>query len=168
MKICVRPYNAFSPVCCGTICCTGCCPIQMGCPGPMVPPCAPYMGGCCPFPEYCCPPSCCSSGCCDAPSLPAPGNTPPGPGGPTPPPPPGGFTPPPPTPMPSISHYGPVAAPVQPAGYYGYPQYPYPTMPQYSYPQYNYPQYAYPQYYPMPNPWQMPAGYAPNPWYGYR
>jgi hypothetical protein len=24
--ICVRPYNAFSPVCCGTLCCDGCNP----------------------------------------------------------------------------------------------------------------------------------------------
>src|SRR6266581_3639927 len=42
--ICCTPYNAFSPVCCGSICCNGCCPLQMGCfeapmvPPPMVPP----------------------------------------------------------------------------------------------------------------------------------
>src|SRR5262245_5083536 len=26
--ICCRPYNAFSPVCFGSICCDGCCPLQ--------------------------------------------------------------------------------------------------------------------------------------------
>ena len=29
---CVKPYNAFSPVCCGTLFCDGCCP-QFGLPG---------------------------------------------------------------------------------------------------------------------------------------
>jgi hypothetical protein len=65
-------------------------------------------------------------------------------------------------PMPgAISYFGmPAVSPVQPAGYSGYPQY--------NYPQYNYPQYGYPQYYPVYNPYQMPAGYGPNPWHGYR
>jgi hypothetical protein len=30
-KFCVRQYNAFSPVCCGTIFCDGCCPFGNGC-----------------------------------------------------------------------------------------------------------------------------------------
>ncbi|HZU37358.1 MAG TPA: hypothetical protein VFA18_15650, partial [Gemmataceae bacterium] len=33
--ICLRPYNAFTPVCCGNLSCNGCCPINMtqGCCG---------------------------------------------------------------------------------------------------------------------------------------
>ena len=55
--------------------------------------------------------------------------------------------PPPPTPLGgAISYYGmPMPSQVQPVGYAGYPH-----------------------YYPVYNPYQMPAGYAPNPWYGNR
>jgi hypothetical protein len=28
--ICVRQYNAFTPICCGNLCCTGCCPMTFG------------------------------------------------------------------------------------------------------------------------------------------
>jgi hypothetical protein len=38
-NFCVRQYNAFSPVCCGTVYCDGCCPIGCGGPG-----CFNYMG----------------------------------------------------------------------------------------------------------------------------
>jgi hypothetical protein len=41
--ICVRPYNAFSPVCFGSICCDGCCPLQA---------CSPSCGGGCPPPSF--------------------------------------------------------------------------------------------------------------------
>jgi hypothetical protein len=108
--LCVKPYNAFSPVCCGTICCDGCLPLscgqqggmcggQMGygpmCGGPMCggPMCGGLEGGCCD--------SCGSLG-----TLPAPGATP------TPPPPAGGSTsfPPAPTPLPT----GPATSQVMP------------------------------------------------------
>jgi hypothetical protein len=65
--ICIRPYNAFSPVCYGNIMADGCCPLMMGggqfsgcCPGPSTPSCftacAPSCtmgfdgGGCLPAP----------------------------------------------------------------------------------------------------------------------
>lgn len=140
--ICMQPYNAFSPVCYGSLTCVGCSPFHMG-GGPMMPPAYPgFMGG---FNPYdCMPPSCYSSGCCDSSCLPAPaGNGTPAPA------PNGGegqkFTPPPPTPLPSISYYGqPMPSPLQTAGYYGYAP-----------------------YYGGYNPWMMPVGYPPNPWYGY-
>jgi hypothetical protein len=47
-KFCVRQYNAFSPVCCGSVFCDGCCPFGPGCgygPGYGAGPCA---GGMCP------------------------------------------------------------------------------------------------------------------------
>lgn len=28
--ICIRQYNAFTPVCCGSLCCDGCCPMTFG------------------------------------------------------------------------------------------------------------------------------------------
>ncbi len=34
MKICCQQYNAFTPFCCGNICCNGCCPFGGGGPGP--------------------------------------------------------------------------------------------------------------------------------------
>ncbi len=48
-NICCRPYNAFTPVCCGTLCCDGCCPINMGggCGPAMAGPCGPCDGGAC-------------------------------------------------------------------------------------------------------------------------
>lgn len=55
-QFCVRQYNAFSPVCCGTVFCDGCCPFGaggggyggcgMGAMGGMMPF-AGTMGGCC-------------------------------------------------------------------------------------------------------------------------
>jgi hypothetical protein len=45
--ICCRPYNAFTPVCFGAICCQGCCPLQT---------CAPPSCGyspCCAPPAFC-------------------------------------------------------------------------------------------------------------------
>jgi hypothetical protein len=48
--ICIRQYNAFTPVCTGSLCCDGCCPINFG-----------AGGGCCP--TNCCPTSStCSAG----------------------------------------------------------------------------------------------------------
>lgn len=29
-NVCIRPYNAFSPVCCGSLCCDGCMPFSGG------------------------------------------------------------------------------------------------------------------------------------------
>ena len=56
--ICCRQYNAFTPVCTGSICCDGCCPINMG------------SGGCCPSSGNCCVGG--GDGCCLG-QLPAPG-----------------------------------------------------------------------------------------------
>src|SRR4051794_41712875 len=55
-RIIVRPYNAFTPVCCGSITGIGCNPLSLGC-------CAPGAGfmGCGPGP---CMPSCFTGGCC--------------------------------------------------------------------------------------------------------
>ena len=173
MNICVRPYNAFSPVCCGNITTIGgCCPMfgggmggmgGMGGGGPCCgPSCMPscFSGGCAP--------SYASSGCCDsgclppaagAPAPPAP-NVPlsPMPNGPGP----QNFTPPMPTPMSSNSQQ--VPAPmaygysgVQTVGYQpSYPAY----QPSY-YPGY-YPGYT-PAYYPGYSP-MTPA--VPAYWYG--
>ncbi len=71
-KFCVRQYNAFSPVCCGTVFCDGCCPFGSGC-GPNFGgggggPCA---GGMCPggggglnyMGVMGCPPGGCDGGC---------------------------------------------------------------------------------------------------------
>jgi len=44
-----KPYNAFSPCCCGSVCFNGCCPIQQQpCPPPCPPAtcCADSCGGC--------------------------------------------------------------------------------------------------------------------------
>jgi hypothetical protein len=49
-NFCIRPYNAFSPVCCGTVYCDGCTPFGCGAPG-----CLPYSGF----------PGCGPGGCCD-------------------------------------------------------------------------------------------------------
>src|SRR5581483_2173642 len=70
-----RPYNAFSPICSGSITCDGCCPSFGGCL-PMggcgySPMCAPPMvtsplcfsPPCCPSPPVCCDP--CATGTCD-------------------------------------------------------------------------------------------------------
>lgn len=49
-KFCVRQYNAFSPVCCGTVFCDGCCPFGSGGgygPGPGYGG-GPCAGGMCP------------------------------------------------------------------------------------------------------------------------
>src|SRR5438046_6624672 len=53
--LCVRPYNAFSPVCCGSVSCIGCCPMFGGMGGGMdCGPCGPVGGG---MPS-------CFNGCC--------------------------------------------------------------------------------------------------------
>lgn len=75
-KFCVRQYNAFSPVCCGTIFCNGCCPFGGGYgPGMYGGPCADGM---CPSGDcglnysgiMSCPPGGCADGACLG-SLPA-------------------------------------------------------------------------------------------------
>ncbi|HEY7312669.1 MAG TPA: hypothetical protein VH643_25110 [Gemmataceae bacterium] len=79
-KFCVRQYNAFSPVCCGTVYCDGCCPFGSGGCGGGCGPCGDgmccgglnYFGvlgcgpsGCC---GGCCPPGgCCADGACPGP-----------------------------------------------------------------------------------------------------
>jgi hypothetical protein len=55
--ICIKQYNAFTPVCCGNLCCDGCCPMTMGCCGG--PCCAPPCGG-----ESCPAEGCCADGSC--------------------------------------------------------------------------------------------------------
>jgi hypothetical protein len=67
-KLCVRPYNAFSPVAYGSIVADGCMPLNVV--GGHYPP--PYMApyGC--YPSY--GPGCCTSGNCDVGCLPAPGS----------------------------------------------------------------------------------------------
>jgi hypothetical protein len=78
-KFCVRQYNAFSPVCCGTVFCDGCCPFGAGggyggCADGMCGP-----GGCgLPFsgiPAGACGPNGCDGGCLGSlpPSDPTPG-----------------------------------------------------------------------------------------------
>lgn len=159
--ITIRPYNAFTPICSGSLFCDGCSPFQGGCNPfmmggcgmpPMYTPgygCGPMMG-CCDYG----PPSSCTSGCCDSGCLPAPAGggvqesgepmAPPSQNG-------SGFNAPAPTPLPTMSYYYrmPVGHQnVQPVGYYNnyYPQ-------QYNwgyngyYPQqYNY-NYGYQNYY---------------------
>jgi hypothetical protein len=61
MKICVTPYNAFSPVCAGNFCCVGCNPF---CCGPQQPPPPPWANG------QACPPMC-NSNCCESGCLPS-------------------------------------------------------------------------------------------------
>jgi hypothetical protein len=166
--LCIRPYNAFSPVCCGSVTCIGCCPMMggmgfgMGGPEACMPSC--FNG--------CCGPSYASSGCCDSGCLPPAGavangpagqapNAPltPQPNGPTTP----TFTAPGPTPIPTSQQW-PAPLPygygvVQTAGY----QQPYPVPQPAYYPGY-YPGYNagyYPGYYPT-----MPSYHVPSYWYG--
>jgi hypothetical protein len=48
-KVCIRPYNAFTPVVCGHLCADGCFPFGLSsCGGGF----AGYGGGCCGFPAY--------------------------------------------------------------------------------------------------------------------
>lgn len=70
-KFCVRQYNAFSPVCSGTVFCNGCCPFGPSCGYGGYGP-GPYPGGMCP-PGGCgvpftgvapCPTGCCGGGAC--------------------------------------------------------------------------------------------------------
>jgi hypothetical protein len=67
-KLCIKPYNAFSPVAYGSIVADGCMPINIygGCRPPLP---MPSCFGC---PSY--GPGCCTSGCCDVGCLPAPGS----------------------------------------------------------------------------------------------
>lgn len=173
--LCVKPYNAFSPSCFGTIACDGCFPVNFGHHGPY-PPGGPGGGpGCCP-PAWG-PPSCGPSlGCAmdgggcgpllpglaphgplmgGAPAAGAPVMLPSAAGIPNFQAPPGAGTPtfqtPPPAPMPTGPTTGAQAwpYPVQAAGYRG------PTPAGY------YPGYA-------PLPWMQPTNYpaywgAPNP-----
>jgi hypothetical protein len=75
-KFCVRQYNAFSPVCCGTVFCDGCCPFGSGGYGPgFGGGCGPCADGVCPgMMNYSgimsCPPGGCADGACLG-SLPA-------------------------------------------------------------------------------------------------
>jgi hypothetical protein len=148
-KLCITPYNAFSPVMCGNIVANGCMPFNFcgGCP-PMGPSCfAPSYGGCC------------TSGCCTSGGengcLPSPGSfanvqpTQGVPGQPLPQGQPGGqFTPPNPQPLSQSFYpaYGYGYGPVQPVGYMqGYQ-----------------PMYAPAYQYGYGMPYQSP-GY----WYGY-
>jgi hypothetical protein len=122
IKICCRPYNAFSPICCGNLFCDGCCPSPCG-----------GAVGCCNFPSWgcgmpapvcsgfaeACVPSGCAPGGAPCQSLPsAPPATPTGttPSGPAP----SGTGVP-----PILNHTAGYGQPgwfygVQPAGYYGY------------------------------------------------
>lgn len=166
--ICCKPYNAFSPICCGNMFMEGCCPpFGMGCAMPGCGPGFKPMGG----PGYC-GADCfgCESGCLGQLPAPTTGGTAVLPLNPAPSPTPGqpGFTPPMPTPLDGSKPLGttptaqgraiPMPYPViQPAGYYPY----YPPA-YYAYPAY----YGYPAYpqaaYPVVYPGMMPA--SPNPW----
>jgi hypothetical protein len=71
-KFCVRQYNAFSPVCCGTVFCDGCCPFGSGGGGPgpgYGGGCGPCAGGMCPAPgcglNFSGVPACGGGGCGD-------------------------------------------------------------------------------------------------------
>jgi len=135
---CCRPYNAFSPSCCGTMFCDGCCPKP--CFQPQGPP-AGYDGGC---PDG----ACCADGACGGapwagpgylPSAGGPaaqgpgaaGGTAPAPGGQLPMPGNQPFQPPTPMPLPNgagvqsyypATYLPPVQPVVSPAAYqYGYP-----------------------------------------------
>jgi hypothetical protein len=160
--ICVRPYNAFSPVCFGSVTGIGCMPFFGGGPGFGWPGAAPFMPS-----VFSHGPECCDAGfghhgyipghAHDAPAG-EPGKQMPPAGKP--------FVPPNPTPVPGNTlvppqnlsyYYSPVhqAAyqPAHPMGYYGYQQ------PGY-HPTYNL-GYYHPGYYPMTQ------GYAvPSYWYG--
>jgi hypothetical protein len=148
--LCVKPYNAFSPSCFGTIACDGCFPVSFGNHGPY-PPWA-YGGGpgCCPPAwDACCPSLGCAmdgAGCGSC----LPGAAPPGPttGAPTTLPPASvpAFQAPPPSPMPNGPTTGARAwpYPVQSAGYRG-------------------PSAYYPGYAPLP--WMQPMNY-PASWNG--
>jgi hypothetical protein len=165
--ICMRQYNAFTPICSGNLTCHGCCPMTFC--GGMPPMPNPYMGGCMPPPMMCAPPPmvppyCCTTGgCCDAECLPppvtaynghygVPAPVDPGSHGFSPVPAPvnpgsQGFTPPAPSPLPQMSYMG--MNPgymnnVQPVGYYPY-------NPYYYYGYYGQPYSYNPQY---PNYWQ--------------
>jgi hypothetical protein len=121
--LCIRPYNAFSPVAYGNIIADGCMPVNVyGGQLPCTPSCFNGGGGCAG-------PGCCTSGCCDFGCLPPAGAIgqplPQGNPGPQ-------FTPPNPTPLnPGTSTvapnlmgytYGYSYAPVQTVGYYPYAQ----------------------------------------------
>ncbi len=156
--ICCKPYNAFTPVCFGSVTCTGCCP-SFGCPQPCCPPAAapyvtPPMGhGHCHdcmashAPHY------------SAPSHPSNEQSPPPAGNGKQP----GFTPPAPTPVAGMYRPGVHAANYRPAPYpmYGYNRAyrpnPYATM--------GYrPQPGYRPYMP-PMGYQQPVGYQPMGYY---
>jgi hypothetical protein len=164
--ICIRPYNAFSPVCCGALACDGCFPFAGG-PGAGQPQ-GWGSGYCCPSPWSCgtCPSgysgdSCgtCSSGPgmppATAQTAPAPGSLPPVNNVPT-------MQGPPLAPMPVGTNSGAMARPypVQAANYWAgyYPAYN-PAPMQQAYPGYGYPGYGY-NYNPYTMPWGYPAYYG--------
>src|SRR5262245_37642285 len=60
MQLCIRPYNAFSPICCGSICGDCCCPFPCGGGGPIMPSC--FAQGPC---DMCC--DSCVGGACSGP-----------------------------------------------------------------------------------------------------
>jgi hypothetical protein len=176
MQICCRPYNAFTPFCCGSLHCDGCCPIpqmpscpmmQCGGPGPICSAMNPFGGGCgempmhLPFggapvampPAHGAPP-----GLVAPPQGPPAHGTPPGNWAPMPngvPMPPANGTVP-----PVLNHtaqypYGMPYYGVQPANYYGYPN-PYSAAGYYpgAYPNMPYPYYPYGYgYYGGQRPW---------------
>jgi hypothetical protein len=156
--ICCRQYNAFTPVCFGSITCIGCSPLN-ACGGGM-PMCSPPCNGYPPVP-YCGPScdagACSASDCCSGGVLPAPGSFSTSP-------PPNTFVPPMPNPVATTSQMYPMMGRgmVQPVayqtGYYPAPYYGYrPTM--------------MPQVYPMQGgyrpmyPQQM-GGSFPNAFFG--
>lgn len=143
--ICVRPYNAFTPVAHGRIHATGVCPVTLTPPSYFPPPYAPScFAGPALGPMYA--PFCGQEGDCHGAPIFVPGD--PTPHGPT-------FTPPAPTPInpssfqwPGHYGYGVIRTSAYQPNYYG----------------------AYPQYYPPQNlsasPWMGCT--VPNYWYGAR
>jgi hypothetical protein len=155
---CVRQYNAFSPACCGSICCDGCPPFCYGGgppgPNPAAAACGPEgcIDGAVTGPDSVIGQLLPEDACCDTPATP-----PAAPAGPAMPP----ASPAPaasPKPVSQLHPYGMPYA-VRPAGYYPAPAYP-PTG--------YYPPSGYQQagYYPPPG--YHPAGYNPNYNQGYR
>lgn len=153
---CVKPYNAFSPVCCGTLFCDGCCP-QFGCKTQQFP-----AGPCCEagHPDGACADGSCGGGApwsgpaylpsASGPGVQLPAMTGPASDGQLPIPSTTPFQPPSPLPLPNgtgaQSYYPrPYAAPVQPVAYpYGY-QPAYPPVPPMGYLPPNVPNYWYQQ-----------------------
>jgi hypothetical protein len=145
--ICVRPYNAFSPVAHGSIHATGCCPITMTppsfCPPMGMPSCfaAPQLGA----------PGCCDMGSCGGAPLFQQGPI---------------MMPHPMMPQGPV-HMAPMPTPINPSSYWPapYPYGPYGAVRPVGYQPYGYP--YYPSYNPPTNPW-MSTFAVPSYWYGGR